>query len=587
VPQKIATVIILTLFLLTITPIVAFRYTAGAATASGLDSVVAGMSLEDKVGQMLIITIPGTKLSGDTQSIIKGCRPGGIVLYANNIASLEQTVQLTDQLQNSSRIPLVIAIDEEGGLVSRLPFGTAFPGAMALGAACSVEYARAVGQATGEELKALGINTDLAPVLDVTGPRQNTLGVRAFGSDPRLTADLSSAYIKGLQEAGVAATAKHFPGLGRATIDAHQGLPVINANQEQLQSVDLYPFQQAFGQGLDMIMTAHAAYPALDPTRNNPGENSPGDYLPATLSSRILTDLARNQMGFQGIIVSDALNMKAISPRFGSQEQAAIAAVKAGVDVVMVYSKPKTVHRRLVDAVKRGEIPEARINASVKRLLALKLKRQIAGLNQGTVIPAARPPIEERISTAKSMVNSPAHQSMARLAAAGSVTVLENEGVLPLQLQNGDQVVLFGPSSAITTTMTRAWNRCAGAPGRQVTVKSFQYRNLGSLTAEQQKSITNADYIILGSWGSRVANFSAWQVRFPAQVVAEASRSGKPLVFLDLDQPYDHPLLPSIRSYLAVYGYGQPNVEAGMQAILGQSKPSGHLPVTISGGNQP
>lgn len=265
---------------------------------------VSGMSIEEKVGQLFMTAVTGTELSAGQARIIKKNHAGGIVLYRYNLQNTDQIVRFTDMLQKTAgSIPLLIAADQEGGRVTRLPMGTNMPGNIALGAGRSLDNANKAGFVIGKELKSLGINVNLAPVLDVhQNSSSSAIGIRSFGADPQLVADMGLAYIKGLREAGVIATIKHFPGHGDTALDSHFGSPVIPYDRNRLRNVELKPFQQAFDSGAGMLMTAHVAYPAVDDTSIHLKKEKRYLYIPATLSFKVLTGLARNEMGFKGVI---------------------------------------------------------------------------------------------------------------------------------------------------------------------------------------------------------------------------------------------------------------------------------------------
>ena len=237
--------------------------------------IVSKMTVEEKVGQMLMPDFRNwngsgfTVMNDEVKGVIEKYHLGGVILFAENVKGTEQTTRLVDGLQQASpKIPLLITIDQEGGIVRRLQTGTGMPGNMALGATRSTDLSYRVGNVIGRELSALGINVNFGPDLDVNiNPANPVIGVRSFGSDPKMVSDLGVAYIKGVQAAGVAATGKHFPGHGDTATDSHLGLPVVTHDIDTLNKVDLVPFKAAIASGVDMIMTAHVAFPAVDDTK--------------------------------------------------------------------------------------------------------------------------------------------------------------------------------------------------------------------------------------------------------------------------------------------------------------------------------
>ncbi|MEU4228697.1 beta-N-acetylhexosaminidase [Nonomuraea sp. NPDC026600] len=340
--------------------------------------VVSKMSVEEKVGQLfmpvLYGTAPGT-VSGENQArygaqtpakVVARYHLGGVILFPANIKGVDQVVDLTNGLQQASKdVPLLIGTDQENGLVSRMgALMTDFPGASEVGSTKDTALARAVAKATGEELRAVGVNLDFAPVADVNvDPRNPVIGKRAFGDQPGEVAKMVAASVKGFRDAKVAATAKHFPGHGDTNIDSHTGLPVIKHTKEQWERIDAPPFKAAIAAGVDAVMSAHIVFPKLDPSRD-----------PATLSKPILTGLLRNKLGFQGVISTDALNMEGVRKKYNDAE-IPVRAIQAGADLLLMpYDLPKA-YNAVLAAVKSGRISQQRLDQSVTRLLKLKQSR--------------------------------------------------------------------------------------------------------------------------------------------------------------------------------------------------------------------
>ncbi|MBI3988969.1 MAG: beta-N-acetylhexosaminidase [candidate division NC10 bacterium] len=323
------------------------------------------MTLDEKIGQLFIFGFDGTEPSEELQRFIRHANLGGVVLLKRNIRDPLQLFSLIAALQASSpSLPLFVAVDQEGGRVSRLdpPF-TQFPSPARVGEVGSVKLAHAMGAAIGKELRAVGINVDLAPVLDVnTNPSNPVIGDRAFGADPDLVAELGVSFFWGLKEQGILAVGKHFPGHGDTSLDSHEALPIVSHPKERLDAVELQPFAEAIEAGIPALMTAHVLYPSLDP------------WYPATLSKAILTDLLRGELGFPGLIVSDDLAMKAISDRYGSGE-AAVRFLEAGGDLVLIchtWERQMEAIEAVKYAVEEGRISEERIEESLRRIIAVK-----------------------------------------------------------------------------------------------------------------------------------------------------------------------------------------------------------------------
>jgi len=312
-------------------------------------------------GRFVITGLPGTELTSELASLWKKHRVGGVILFRYNIASPEQLRTLISDLLEVLGPQAIISVDQEGGAVLRLPFLPSPPPGMSLGAADDAALAREVGAATARGLAAYGFNLNYAPVLDLnTNPQNPVIAERSFGADPERASELALAWHEGHVAQGVATTGKHFPGHGDTEVDSHLGLPVVHKDLQELRRLELVPFQRA-AELLPAMMTAHIVYPRLDP------EN------PATLSRKILTDLLREELGYRGVIVSDALNMRAIADNWGAPE-AAVRSLAAGADLVMPLGSPKlqaATLERLQRALESGELDQRRMQESAERISRL------------------------------------------------------------------------------------------------------------------------------------------------------------------------------------------------------------------------
>ncbi|HEX9284275.1 MAG TPA: beta-N-acetylhexosaminidase [Nitrospirales bacterium] len=323
------------------------------------------MTLREKIGQLFMLGIHGTEPSKELRELFKTYQPGGVILFSRNLEDPEQATHLTNALQKLVlKMPLLVAIDQEGGRVARLPKGfTVFPGQGALGRIGTTDMAYAFAEVTARELRAIGVNMDLAPVLDVnTNPHNPIIGDRSFGQDPELVETLGLAVIAGLQDNGVLACGKHFPGHGDTATDSHKELPTVPHGLDRLRTMELRPFVHCIQNGMAALMTAHVRYPAWDPD------------FPATLSPAILTDLLRAQLHFKGLVLTDDLEMHAILDSYGIEE-AAIRAFQAGADILLIckdhdrqVAAMEAVHR----AVQDGDIPELQFEHAVLRILEAK-----------------------------------------------------------------------------------------------------------------------------------------------------------------------------------------------------------------------
>ena len=323
------------------------------------------MNLVEQIGQLFMLGFDGTGVSPEWAELQARHKPGGMILFARNLEHPAQIIELTNGLQTRSpHFPLLIAIDQEGGRVSRLPEGfTIFPPCGVIGACRSEELAYAAASVTAAELRAVGVNMNMAPVLDVhSNPENPVIGDRAYGTDPEIVAELGLAAVRGLQGKGVVACGKHFPGHGDTSTDSHKELPVVTAPVETLLERELPPFHYAILNGLASLMTAHVLYPALDAER------------PATLSRTILMNLLREHWGFDGVVVTDDLEMHAISDHHGIGE-AAVQAFLAGADILLICkdrNRAVDAMEAVQNAVEEGTIPRERLEASVHRIMRLK-----------------------------------------------------------------------------------------------------------------------------------------------------------------------------------------------------------------------
>ncbi len=322
------------------------------------------MNLSEMVGQMFMISMGGTEPDYYVNKMIRERNIGGVLLFGHNMKSESQTEALTGSLQKLSMktepsIPLFIAVDQEGGAVSSAPWVAPQPAAARVGARGNPAEARAIAEEMGRELLRAGVNTDLAPVVD-TGFGA-AIGARSFGEDPQLVAKMGAAAVEGFKAAGVVSAAKHFPNHGAATSDSHVSLPVVNHDLTTLRSHDLPPFEAAIEAGVSMVMVGHLVYPAIDPER------------PASLSPEAI-GMLREELGFEGVVVTDDLAMAGATGG-GSPARAAVEAVKAGADLLVISSPPQQqadAYDAVLEAIESGEIPRGQIQASVERVLRVK-----------------------------------------------------------------------------------------------------------------------------------------------------------------------------------------------------------------------
>ncbi|MBW3112681.1 beta-N-acetylhexosaminidase [Bacillus sp. MCCB 382] len=343
-------------------------------------SLISNMTLDEKIGQMLVAGVNGTQMDEPTKNLIQKHKVGGFIFFSDHLTSPEQTVRFLNQLKEANTdnpLPLLLSVDQEGGNVTRLPGRISnFPTNQKIGNANDPDVSYEVGTLLGQELKEFGFNLDFAPVLDVnSNPNNPIIGDRSFSADPDIVSELGIQTMKGIQSQGVISTVKHFPGHGDTSVDSHLALPVVNKSLQELEDMELIPFKRAIDDGADLIMVAHILLPRLD------------DTYPSSLSETIVTDLLRNKLKYKGVVITDDMTMKAVADNYGMGESA-VQAVKAGSDLVLIAhdaQKAVTAMEALKSAVQNGDISEERINESVKRVIQLKQSYNLEDTHTGEV----------------------------------------------------------------------------------------------------------------------------------------------------------------------------------------------------------
>lgn len=544
-----------------------------AAASSNTDPVqtlLARMSLGQKIGQLF-----ETYVYGDTATttnptytaanqalygvdngaeVIAKYHLGAVIYFtwSGNLANPTQIANLSNGLQeaaaSSGDAPLVISTDQEGGNVVRIGAPLAVsPGNMAIGATFSPTDSFAMSRVTGEELAALGINEDDAPVVDVnTNPANTADGPRSFGDHAGAVSALAAASVAGYQSAGIAATAKHFPGLGSTSVNTDNGVAVTDETWQQFQRNDLPPFRAAISAGVDSIMAAHIIAPALDPSG-----------LPASMSKPIVTGLLRNTLNYNGVVVTDALSAAALQDIPPAQR--AVRGLEAGDDVLLMPSDLGASIDAVRAAVQSGEISEARLDESVLRILRLKEK---LGLFQGALVDA---------SAAASKVGTPGQHAVSARTAADSITLVRNnDGVLPFADGTGKKILVTGWGFGTTQTLATSIATHGVSTQRVYTGSNPSPAAIAATVAAAQ----NSDAVV-------VTTNNAWGDAGQQNLVNALLQAGKPIVVVALAGPYDLAyFIPSAPTFVAAYGY-QPDTLNALVADLFGSQPLGQLPVTV------
>lgn len=548
------------------------------------------MTLREKIGQMLLCGFHGTEAAGDVDAFLRKYPIGGVIYFARNVESPEQVERLSLGLQriavDSGNVPLWISIDQEGGMVARITEGIALmPGQMAIAAAGSIEDAYQAAYISGVELRSMGINMNFAPVLDVNNNAANpVIGVRSFGESPQSVAAYGARSIAGVQDAGISATAKHFPGHGDTDTDSHLDLPVITHDRERVERVELIPFRAAIAAGVDAMMSAHIYFPALEPER-----------LPVTLSRAVLSGLLRQELGYDGMIVTDCMEMDAIAANYGTVD-AAVMAVEAGADLVLISH---TAHLQagafeaLLAAVQSGRISEARIDESVTRLLKYKAKRGL--MEKGTGTGTGNDEVHDSVSTSLSAEvltdsassklqerNQPLHQEVARRISENSITLVRDQlNMLPLK---PERTLVITVATSVTTiadeqltqvvTLGSALSHC-GLDVFEVTVtpEEVAIRSARLLQAAEEDDVRQ---IVVGTYNAGSASGDP-----QCRLIGWLQQLGKPLAVVALRSPYDLLAIPEVQVYVAAYESRPLAMDSAARALMGHIPFAGKLPVSI------
>ena len=494
---------------------------------------------------------------------------------------------------------MLISADQEGGIIYRLSTGTPTCGNMAIGATRNPQYAMENAKILGSEIKALGINTNLAPVIDVNNnPANPVINVRSFSSDPKLVSEMGVQYINGLKSEGVITTCKHFPGHGDTSTDSHTGLPLINKTYDELKNYELYPYTAAIENGTDMIMTAHIQFPKIEADTYNSKTTGEEVILPATLSKTMITDILRGDYGYDGVVITDSMVMAAIHDNFDLIDAAALA-INADVDLLLEpvdIVGPESIDKLeeyiegVAKQVKDGKISEETIDKSVTRILNMKKNRGI--------LDYTAPNLEK----AQQTVGSAEHREKALQIAEKAVTLVKNDDdLLPLDLGENGRIAYFFPYSNVELPMTFALDRLKkeGVIADNVTVDCNCYN--GHSATEYEENVKNSDVVFIALEMYSAGNLDStnsrgWQAVFTDDMIELAHKHGKKVVYISANIPYDVARFQKADAVLAAYSangmdklpvdgeetpaYGE-NYPAAIITALGGNSPTGKLPVDI------
>lgn len=596
-----------------------------------IEELMEQMTLEEKVGQMMVVSfrvwqdlsgtateagstvesqepaqaserVNVTELNDEIRDCIRKNHFGGTILFAENVKDVEQTLRLVMDMQATNQqgggIPYFVAIDQEGGNITRLNYATTGVGNMALAATADADNATRMAEIYGTELKALGINMDYAPVLDVNNnPRNPIIGVRSFSDSPKIVAGFGDAYVKGLKSTGTIATLKHFPGHGDTSTDSHTGFPCINKTYEELTAFELIPYEMAIDSGADMIMTAHIQFPEIE--KETYASTSTGEqvYLPATMSKVILTDILRGDMGFDGVVITDALEMGAISENFAF-EDVICKSINAGADMLMlprVYDSVGLDQLKenidlAIRLVKEGKIDEARIEESVRRILTLKEKYGLLEEKDFSVT-------QEKIDNAVNTVGCKTHRDEAWDIAVKALTLVKNDGqAFPIHKSEGDEtLILFADSCASRVGYGELAKQMLGDDKIIVMVNT---RENGE---ECLRAAKKADHVILVNrvYGEACLDPNTGDGFSTAvfdEIIKARHADGKQVIVISSQLPYDAARFMEADAIVLTYcssimrtippesGEGSaysPNLAAALISCFGDEEVKGNLPVDI------
>jgi len=539
---------------------------------------MAHLTIEEKVGQMVMVGVFGQYFSNQSDEyarlvrLVREKHVGGFILWQGDV--YESAVRL-NTLQGLSRLPLLVSADFERGVSMRIRRGTPFPDAMAIGATRNTQYAYEIGLAIAREARALGVHQNYAPVADVnTNPLNPVINTRSFGSDPALVHDMVSAFVRGQTDGGVISTAKHFPGHGDTGTDSHLELPNIPYSRERLDSVELAPFRTAIKAGAQSIMIAHLAVPALDASRS----------LPSSLSPAVITGVLQKELGFEGLVVTDAMDMRGVTLGY-SPGKSSVLAVKAGVDIVLMPPDEEAAFSALLQAARSGEISEERLNRSVRKILAVK---HALGLDTLRTVD---------INALPSRIGTRDHWRLSREVARHSITLLKNDrSLLPLQTPGRKRIacVVLSDTQEGRVDVNRSsspWTvEVPGAyfnqllqrrNGRIDTYRLSPASTLIDIDAALAR-VKRADILVLPVYVK--VRTSSGKIDLPPALqpfLNKVIESRVPTVAVLFGNPYLAGTLSWADAVVCAYGDNEPLVEASVEALFAESGICGKLPVNI------
>lgn len=543
-----------------------------------VDSVLEHLTLEEKIGQMIMARAYGYYYSAESdenkrlEHLVRDRKFGGFVFFQGDVY---ETAAKINHLQELSDQPLLIASDMEWGAPMRIRRGTRFPEAMALGAARDTMLAFEVGKAIGEEARSMGIMQDYAPDADINvNPDNPVINTRSFGEQAGLVADMAGAFAAGLDSGGILATAKHFPGHGDTKTDSHLELPLISSSRDRMDTVELVPFRRVIGRGIPSIMIAHLLVPALE-----------SHGLPSTLSPAIVTGLLEGTMGYHGLVVTDAMEMGAIVNKFGADESA-IKAIEAGVDMTILLQDEDHAAGAIASAVRSGRIPAARIDRSVRKILEMKWD---LGLVRSRLVD---------LDSIPHHVQTPEHLQLAKRAARCAITIVQNKNLLPLERfgQRKIGVVIVADVPNYRTEINRPGNPAPNEQAGDYFIAQLRKRCSISEIVTLDPTINRIDIVnaikrlgkcedVICAIYSKARSGSGKFGLDPVLLhfLDTLAQLNKPVAAAAMGSPYVLKAVPDASAMLCAYSDAEGMNEATVEALFGEIPAGGRLPVTIPG----
>ena len=553
---------------------------APASQVRWVDSVMSGLSLREKAAQMVWPTVLGDYTSGDSpqwQSLTDHIRREKVGGFTISVGSPTEVASKLNALQGMSSIPLIFGADLEAGAGFRARGGyfipnaidlggaVVFPPEMAIGATGDTALAYEQGRLTATEGRALGIHVAYTPVLDVNNnPANPVINTRSFGEDPAMVARLGASFIRGIQDHGMIATGKHFPGHGDTGTNSHLALPVVSVSRSRLDSVELVPFREAVNSGVGAIMTFHGAMPALD-----------SSGVPGTLSEKVMTGLLRNELRFQGIIISDAMDMRGVLDQYGAVE-AVKRAVAAGVDVLIQPLNVTQTIDAVVAGITEGRYTEARLDESVRRILEAKSG---LGLNRRKLVS---------LDSLRFVVGDSSHVSMARRIAERSITLVRDSlSQIPLALRENPRILSVTVARRTDLSAGLAFNASLRETARTLSAAFLAAEDPAADYERLERVADSMDVVIVSSYVGQ--NWDAVSASAPqafASFVERLTSKGKRPIVVSFGNPYLLQQIPGVPAYVVAWGGFPLSQSAAARALLGARPITGKLPISIPVGSR-